>query len=126
MSLAPNRIASLLFALSAVAPVVKWMVLLIGVVPAGQTALDHSMQMLVYVFGNPEIRWFFIVLALLPLAFLALSLATWRDRTASMPRGRVAKTVLGIIATAVALVIAWPAAITSSMATYYAHRSGAV
>ena len=114
------RLAGLLFAFSAVGPVGKWLLLLFYLPPPGQGALDHASQMLAYVFGNQEVRLFFVVLALLPFLFLALFLAAWSSRA------KGATAMFGVVATLAAAVVVWPAAITSALGTYYVYRRGAV
>ena len=54
MRLAPTKIASLLFALSAAGPIGVWVILLFAAVPSGQTPLENATAMLAYVFADPR------------------------------------------------------------------------
>ena len=122
MQLSRSRLASLLFAASAVGPVGIWLVLLSVAVPSSQTRTQHAAAMLAYVFTDPAASWvmrgYFILLAVSPALFVYLSIANWR-LSYSSERGRIWFSALGVLATVVAVPVCWPVAITAAMGTYY-------
>lgn len=121
MSFSRTRIASILFGVSAIGPVGVWLILLFRAVPNGQTALQHAGQMLAYAFIESEAPWFFMLLAISPVLFVVLSIVSWRE-TPRLRLRRIWEATLGVLATLVAVVVCWPVAITSGMATVYASR----
>jgi hypothetical protein len=129
MRLPPTRIASVLFALSAVGPIGVWLILLFSAIPSTQTPMQFAAAMLSYVFTDPEVtgaaRAFYVLLFILPAIFSFLAFASWR-RAASDRSSRIWRTVLGMLATAAAVLVCWPVAITSVLGTYYGTRRAAV
>lgn len=122
MRLSQSRVASLLFAASAVGPLGVWAILLFGAVPTDQTSVQHVASMLAYVFTDADASWlvhaFYLLLAVLPVFFAFLSVQTWRSSELEGSE-RAWRLGLGIASTVAALVVFWPVVITSLMATYY-------
>jgi hypothetical protein len=120
MRLSSPKIASLLYAGSALGPLGVWFILLFAAPPSAQTPLEHASVMLIYVFT--EVSWlersFFIVLAALPIYFAILAIHNWH-RSVEDRSGRIWRYFLGVLAAALAVVVCWPVAITSIAATYY-------
>ena len=121
MHISRHKIASALFALSALGPLGIWYVLLFHAIPQSQTPLGHAASLTAYVFTQSEAPWFFVVLTLAPLLLLALSASYWRERPVSIGRQASLKW-LALVATVLCVVVCWPVAITSAQATYYVFR----
>lgn len=117
-----NRIAaSVLFAMSSVAPLFIWKVLLFSGVPSSQGSLEHAASLLELVFSDPALSWFYSPLAVLPLLLVYLSAVAWRHRDLERTLNRSFLAVSSLT-TLVALVCVWPAAIGSVVGAYHAYR----
>jgi hypothetical protein len=116
--------ASALFALSAVALLAKWGIFLFVAVPERQTLVQHVQSLLGYVFTTPELAWFFVVMAASPFLFVALAIASWRSRaaTVTVPLGVKAAALASVLC---ALLVLWPVAFFAGPATYFLVRHNA-
>jgi len=129
MKFSQNKFASLLYGCGALVPASMWIILLTPTYPSSHTGLQQIASFLHYVFLDPEptavMRVFYVFLAFLPLLLVALSVWTWY-RGASTNSGKVCQIALGVLATVVAVIVCWPAAIPAALGTYYgAKRSAA-
>lgn len=129
MKLNQKKVASLLYGCGALVPAGMWIILLTPTYPSSQTGLQQVASMLHYVFLDPEptaaMRVFYVLLAVLPLLLAALSVCTWY-RGASTSSGKLCQIALGVLATVVAVMVCWPAAIPAAFGTYHgAKRSAA-
>lgn len=123
MRIAPNRIASVLFTFAAFAPLGTWYVLLFVAMPKDLTVWQGALEQAVYAF-SPEspAPWFFVALAMLPLAFVFLAFAAWRA-PASAWRFKSSLTIVAITFSAVAMAVMWVAALWAGFATYLLVRN---
>ena len=117
-----NRtVAGAFFLTAALVPVGVWAILLLSGVPRTQSRVEHAAYALSYLLTESEGAWFFVLMAVLPIPFLALGTWCWLQR-ASTQKVPTWAWVVNAVATLAALVVFWPAAIASVAAGYYAHR----
>ena len=120
----PNlRIASGLFAASAVAPLPLWYILLFVAKPAQQSASEHALSQLVYSFTESGAPWHFLLLAVLPVAFLVLAVTAWRERADSWRFGSW-PSMLALSSTVLVALVLWEVVLFAAPAVFMAVRHG--
>jgi hypothetical protein len=117
MRVAPNRIASALFACSALGPLGIWFIMLFTATPTRQSLFQSASETLAFAFTASPAPLFFVLLALLPLVFCFLAIAAWRA-PASAWHFKSGLTMVAVASIALAVLVIWEVAFFAAPATY--------
>ena len=118
-----NRVVSSAFFLASAAVLLAiWGVLVLSGVPKAKSTLEHVAELIPFLFAESEHPWFFVLIAVLPLLFLALAAWHWHERR-SLRHVPVWVWVLTGSALGLSVFVHWPVLLASCTAAYYAYRS---